>query len=99
MATKKKSSGESAPKIKFEFSLYVAGPNPQSVKAVTNIKKILDEFPGQYQLKVINIYEQPQLAREDQVIAAPTLIKKLPKPIRKFIGDLSNEQKIRMHLS
>jgi len=81
-------------KIKYEFSLYVAGPNPQSLRAVTNIKSILAQFPGQYELKVINIYEQPVLAGEDQIIAAPTLVKKRPKPVKKFIGDLSDQQKV-----
>jgi circadian clock protein KaiB len=96
MATSKKLplQGEAPRKVKYEFSLYVAGPNPQSLRAVTNIKEILEKFPGQYELKVVNIYEHPALAGEDQIICAPTLVKKRPGPVRKFIGDLSNKEKI-----
>jgi circadian clock protein KaiB len=80
-------------KIKYEFSLYVAGPNPQSVRAVSNIKEILEKFPGQYELKVINIYEHPALASEDNIICAPTLVKKSPAPVRKYIGNLNDKEK------
>ncbi len=95
MASRKQPSlhGDPPRKIKYEFALYVAGPNPQSVKAIANIKEILEKFPGQYELKVINIYEHPALASEDNIICAPTLVRKVPVPIRKYIGNLSDKEK------
>jgi circadian clock protein KaiB len=99
MALKKKKRVPEASDNKYVFSLYVAGPSAQSMRAISNIKKILGNFSEKYELKVIDIYEHPVLACEDQIIAAPTLIKKLPKPIKKFIGDLSDSQKIILGIS
>ena len=80
---------------KYILRLYVSGSSARSLKAVHNLKKICDEhFPDDYDLEVIDIYENPDAAREEQIIAAPTLVKKLPEPLRKFVGDLSNTQKI-----
>lgn len=82
-------------RAKYILRLYVVGSSARSLKAVHNLKKICDEhFPGDYDLEVIDIYENPTAAREEQIIAAPTLVKTLPKPLRKFVGDLSNTQKI-----
>lgn len=79
----------------YVLKLYVAGLTPASSRAITNIKKICDEhLKGRYELEVIDIYQQPTLAKGEQIIAAPTLIKKLPLPLRKFIGDMSNVEKI-----
>lgn len=65
------------------------------MRAISNLKKICEEyFPNDYDLEVIDIYENPTAAREEQIIAAPTLVKKLPEPLRKFVGDLSNTQKV-----
>ncbi len=68
---------------------------PKSIQAIENIRKICDEhLKGRCQLEVIDIYQQPNYAKTEQLIAAPTLIKKLPLPLRKFIGDMSNKEKI-----
>lgn len=75
--------------------LYVTGSSYRSLLAVYNLKKLCDEYlPDDYDLEVIDIYKDPSAAREAQIIAAPTLVKKLPQPIRKFVGDMSNTQKI-----
>lgn len=75
--------------------LYVAGQTPNSVRAIENIKRICEEFlKGRYALEVVDIYQQPVLAKGDQIIAVPTLIKKLPQPLRKFIGDMSATERI-----
>ena len=82
-------------RAKYILRLYVIGSSPRSMKAVYNLKKICEEhLPDDYELEVIDIYENPTAAREEQIIAAPTLVKKLPSPLRKFVGDLSNTQKI-----
>ena len=80
---------------KYVLRLYVAGTTPRSVQAITNIKKICEEhLQGRYDLEVIDVYQQPTLAMGEQIIAAPTLIKKLPLPLRKFIGDMTNQERI-----
>ena len=79
----------------YVLRLYVAGMTPKSTRAVANIKKICEEYlPGRYFLEVIDIYKCPTLADGEQIIAAPTLLKKLPLPLRRFIGDMSNIEKI-----
>jgi len=79
----------------YVLRLYVAGMTPKSTLAVTNIKKICEEhLQGRYSLEVIDLYKSPALADGEQIIAAPTLLKKLPLPLRKFIGDMSNTEKI-----
>jgi circadian clock protein KaiB len=80
---------------KYVLRLYVAGITPNSLKAIENIKAICNEhLEGRFELEVIDIYKRPELAREAQIIAAPTLIKQLPQPLRRFIGDLSDREKI-----
>jgi circadian clock protein KaiB len=80
---------------KYVLRLYVTGMTPKSTKAIANVKKICEEYlAGRYELEVIDIYQQPKLARGEQIIAAPTLIKKLPLPLRKLIGDMSDTEKI-----
>lgn len=75
--------------------LYIAGMTPRSRSAIENIRQICDEHcKGGYDLEVIDVYQQPDRAREAQVIAAPTLIKKLPLPLRKLIGDMSDEERV-----
>jgi circadian clock protein KaiB len=82
-------------KEKYVLRLYVAGTTPRSLTAVSNIKKICeDHLHGRYDLEVIDIYQQPTLAKGEQIIAAPTLIKKLPLPLRKFIGDMADRERI-----
>jgi circadian clock protein KaiB len=80
---------------RYVLRLYVTGITPNSLKAIENIKAICrDHMEGRYELEVIDIYKRPDLAREAQIIAAPTLIKKLPAPLRRFIGNLSDVEKI-----
>ena len=77
------------------LKLYVAGQSPKSVNAIANIKKICEEhLQGRYELDVIDLYQQPQLALGEQIIAVPTLIRKLPPPLRRIIGDLSNTERV-----
>jgi circadian clock protein KaiB len=73
----------------------VIGTSPQSVRAISNIKKICEEhLKGRYELDVIDLHQQPQLAHGEQIIASPTLIKKLPLPLRRVIGDMSSEERV-----
>ena len=81
-------------KSKYIFSLYVTGMTPNSTKAIANIRRLCEEhLTDRYELEVIDIYQRPEIARGEQIIAAPTLIKKLPLPLRKLIGDMSNTEK------
>jgi circadian clock protein KaiB len=81
-------------RAKYILRLYVSGSSGRSLRAVHNLKRICEEHLPDYDLEVIDIYKDPAAAREEQIIAAPTLVRKLPQPIRKFVGDLSNTQKI-----
>lgn len=82
-------------RARYILRLYVTGSSHRSLRAVYNLKKLCEEYlPDDYDLEVIDIYKDPAAAREAQIIAAPTLVKKLPTPIRKFVGDMSNTQKI-----
>jgi len=75
---------------KYVLKLYVTGMTPKSVAAIQNLQKICEEnLKGRYDLEVVDIYQQPSLAKGEQIIAAPTLIKKLPEPVRRLIGDMS----------
>lgn len=82
-------------KERYVLRLYVAGTTPRSAHAITNIKKICEEeLQGRYDLEVIDMYQQPEAMDGDQVIAVPTLIKRLPSPLRKLIGDLSDREHV-----
>jgi len=75
--------------------LYVAGQTPKSVLAIANIKRICEEnLQGQYELEVIDLYQQPQLAQGEQIVAVPTLIRKLPPPLHRIIGDMSDTERV-----
>jgi len=79
----------------WELRLYVAGKTPKSVAAFANLKRICEEhLDGRYTIEVVDLVENPQLARGDQIFAIPTLVRKLPEPIRKIIGDLSNTERV-----
>jgi circadian clock protein KaiB len=79
----------------YSFTLYVTGATSRSVKAITNLKTLCDEhLPGKYKLEVVDIYQQPEKVRSEQIIAAPTLVKNLPLPLRRFIGDLSDTRQL-----
>lgn len=85
---------------KYVFQLYVSGITPKSLRAIENAKALFEEYlKGRYELQVIDVYQHPDLAREDQIVAAPTLIKKLPLPLRRFIGDLSDKEHILVRLN
>ena len=80
---------------RYVLRLYVTGATPQSVRAIANVKQICEEhLQGRYKLEVIDLYQQPQLAQGEQIIAAPTLIKKLPLPLRRIIGDMSKTERV-----
>jgi circadian clock protein KaiB len=80
---------------KYVLRLYITGTTNRSILAITNLKKICEEYlKGRYELEVIDLYQVPRLARDEQIIAAPTLIKKLPLPFRRIIGDMSNIEKV-----
>jgi circadian clock protein KaiB len=81
-------------RAKYILRLYVTGSSARSLKAVHNLQKICEEHLPDYDLEVIDIYKDPAAARDEQIIAAPTLVKQLPTPLRRFVGDLSNTQKI-----
>jgi circadian clock protein KaiB len=79
----------------FQLRLYVAGQTPKSLSALSNLKRICDEhLDGTYQLEVIDLIKNPQLAQGDQILAIPTLVRNLPVPMRKIIGDLSNVDRV-----
>jgi circadian clock protein KaiB len=78
----------------WELRLYVAGKTARSVAAFENLKRLCEEhLPGKYKIEVVDLLVHPQLARGDQIVAIPTLVRKLPEPIRKVIGDLSNVER------
>ena len=84
----------------WELKLYVAGMTPKSVTALKNLKKYCEEhLEGRYKIEVIDLLKKPQLAEGDQIFAVPTLVRKVPVPIRKIIGDLSNEEKVLVGLN
>ena len=79
----------------WELRLYVAGQTPKSVTALANLKKYCEQhLKGRYKIEVIDLLVNPQLAEGDQILAIPTLVRKVPEPIRKIIGDLSNEERV-----
>jgi circadian clock protein KaiB len=79
----------------FDLRLYVAGQSPRSVRALDNLRQVCDEhLAGRYRVEVIDLLENPALARGDEIVAVPTLVRKLPEPIRKIIGDLSDHDRV-----
>ena len=79
----------------WDLRLYVAGQTARAVAAFANLQKICEEnVPGQYRIEVIDLLKNPQLAKGDQILAVPTLVRKLPEPVRKIIGDLSNTERV-----
>ena len=84
---------------RYLLRLFVAGINPKSKRAIENLREVCEEhLNDQYELEIIDIYQQPIFAKEGKIIAAPTLIKELPLPIRRFVGDLSDKQKLLLGL-
>jgi circadian clock protein KaiB len=97
-STKKRSSREHKPSTRktiWQLRLYVAGQTPKSVMAFANLRTFCEEhLAGRYTIEVVDLLLEPQLSRGDQIIAVPTLVRKLPKPVRKIIGDLSNTERV-----
>ena len=90
-----KRTARKVPGSEWELRLYVAGQTSRSVTAFTNLKKICEQYlPGKYYIEVIDLLKQPRLAAGDQIVAVPTLVRKLPEPVRKIIGDLSNTERV-----
>ena len=86
-------------KDKYILRLYITGVTSRSALAITNLKKVCEEYlAGKYELEVIDLFKHPRLAKDEQIIATPTLIKKLPLPFRHIIGDMSNKEKVLMGL-
>jgi circadian clock protein KaiB len=84
-----------SPKAKWELKLYVAGQTPKSLQAFANLKRICEEhLAGEYHIEIVDLMKNPQLAKGDQILALPTLVRKLPEPVRKIIGDLSNTERV-----
>lgn len=78
----------------WDLRLYVAGQTPKSIAAFNNLKRLCEEhLPGRYKIEVIDLVQNPKLARDDQIVAIPTLVRKLPDPIRRIIGDLSDTER------
>jgi circadian clock protein KaiB len=94
-----KSVEEQPSQENYVLRLYVTGMTPRSTRAITRIKTICEEhLRGRYDLEIIDIYQQPTLAKGEQIIATPTLIKKLPSPLRRIVGDLSNKERVLLGL-
>lgn len=91
----RKRAGSRPRKAKYVLRLYVTGTTGKSVHAIQNVRRICEEhLHGEYDLEVIDLYKNLPLAKGDQIIAAPTLVKKLPAPLRQLIGDMSDEQRV-----
>ena len=93
--TKTKKPAAAPPKGTWDLRLYVAGQTPRAVTALANLKKLCEEHvAGCYRIEVVDLLKNPQLAKGDQILAVPTLVRKLPQPVRKIIGDLSNTERV-----
>lgn len=85
-----------APGKPYVLRLYITGTTPRSARAIETIKRLCeDHLEGEYDLRVIDLYQQPSLAAAAQILAAPTLVKQLPAPVRRFVGDMTDEQRVR----
>jgi len=92
---RRKATGTRSKKAKYLLRLYVTGTTGKSIRAIQNVRRICEEhLRGLYDLEVVDIYKNLPLARGDQIVAAPTLIKRLPAPLRRLIGDMSDEQRV-----
>ncbi len=79
----------------WDLRLYVTGQSPNSVRAIENLRRLCEEYmPGQYRIEVVDLLENPRLAADDQILAVPTVVRKLPVPIRKIVGDLSDTDRL-----
>lgn len=88
-----------APQERYLLRLYISGMTPAATRAITNLKQICEQYlAGRYDLEIVDVYQQPVLAKDEQILAAPTLIKKLPEPLRRIIGDMSNKDRVLLGL-
>jgi circadian clock protein KaiB len=95
IADRLEAAGRKPSAERYVLRLYVTGMTPRSTRAVENVRTICEEhLHGRYDLEVVDIYQQPTLAKGEQIIAAPTLVKKLPLPLRRVIGDLSSRERV-----
>jgi circadian clock protein KaiB len=100
IAAFEKAAAASAKRPRYLLQLFVAGATPLSGRALANLREICDQhLHGRYELDVIDVYEQPALAKADRVVAVPTLLKKLPAPLRRLVGDLSDRERVLVGLS
>lgn len=92
-------TAEAEGRPRWALTLYVAGSSPRSVAALENVRRICDEeLPGQVELRVVDVVEQPALVLADRIVAVPTLVKHLPEPLRQLVGDLGDEDRVRSGL-
>ena len=95
MKSRSQIASDSRAGSKWHLRLYVAGQTPKCMTAFTNLKKLCEEhLAGQYDIEIVDLLKNPTLARGDQILAIPTLVRKLPQPVRKIIGDLSNTERV-----
>jgi len=95
MMTTRPPRKDRSPADRYVLRLYVTGQTPRSTRAVENLKRICEEYlEGRYDLEIIDLYQQPELAKTQQLVVAPTLIKTLPEPVRKILGDLSDKERV-----
>ena len=87
------------PQDRYLLRLYISGMTPAATRAIMNLKRICEQYlAGRYDLEIVDVYQQPVLAKDEQIFAAPTLIKKLPEPLRRIIGDMSNKERVLLGL-
>jgi circadian clock protein KaiB len=102
MATsaKKKAKADPAAKVEWQLKLYVAGNTARSIAALENLKRVCEtHLAGRYSIEIVDLLVNPKLAAGDQILAVPTLVRKFPEPMRKIIGDLSNEERVLVGLN
>ena len=88
-----------APARKYVLRLYISGMTPAATRAINNLHDICEQYlAGRYELQIVDVYQQPVLAKNEQIMAAPTLVKKLPLPLRRIIGDMSNKERVLLGL-
>lgn len=93
--TSRKTKTQGAARKLYSLRLYVTGQTPRSAASIRNLRNVCDEYlEGRFELQVIDLYQHPELAKEAQVVAAPTLIKRLPLPLRRLVGDLSDKREV-----
>jgi circadian clock protein KaiB len=97
--TSRKTKKETAARKVYSLRLYVTGQTPRSAASIRNLRNVCDEYlEGRFELQVIDLYQHPELAKEAQVVAAPTLVKRLPLPLRRLVGDLSDKREVLLGL-